>query len=85
MGRTGKLAVLWIVAVILLLLATMGVIADDGVPVGITDTPTATPTKPPPDTPPVVPEASTLVLLGASATGLAAYVGLQIRARRHDS
>ena len=32
--------------------------------------------------PPVVPEASTLLLLGSAATGLAGYVGLQIRARR---
>jgi hypothetical protein len=32
--------------------------------------------------PPVVPEASTLLLLGSAATGLASYVGLQIRARR---
>lgn len=31
---------------------------------------------------PVVPEASTLLLLGSAATGLAGYVGLQIRARR---
>jgi uncharacterized repeat protein (TIGR01451 family) len=30
----------------------------------------------------VVPEASTLILLGGAATGLAGYVGLQIRARR---
>jgi hypothetical protein len=30
----------------------------------------------------VVPEASTLILLGSAATGLAGYVGLQIRARR---
>lgn len=32
--------------------------------------------------PPVIPEASTLFLLGSAATGLAGYVGLQIRARR---
>ena len=31
---------------------------------------------------PVVPEASTLLLLEGSATGLAAYAALQIRARR---
>ena len=34
------------------------------------------------EAPPVVPEASTLLLLGSAATGLAGYVGLQIRARR---
>lgn len=32
--------------------------------------------------PPVIPEASTLILLGSAASGLAGYVGLQIRARR---
>jgi len=32
--------------------------------------------------PPVIPEASTLLLLGSAATGMAGYVGLQIRARR---
>lgn len=32
--------------------------------------------------PPFVPEASTLILLGSAASGLAGYVGLQIRARR---
>jgi hypothetical protein len=87
MKRTGKLASLWAVVVLLLLLVTMSVTADQGAPVGITDTPTptATPGEPPPVTPPVVPEASTLVLLGGSATGLAAYIGLQIRARRRDS
>jgi hypothetical protein len=45
-----------------------------------TPTPTPTPTEPP-DTP-VVPEASTLVLLGTSVTGLAGYAALQWRARR---
>ncbi len=34
------------------------------------------------ETPPVVPEASTLLLLGSAASGMAGYVGLQIRARR---
>jgi uncharacterized repeat protein (TIGR01451 family) len=33
----------------------------------------------------VIPEASTLILLGTAATGLAGYVGLQIRARRRRS
>jgi uncharacterized repeat protein (TIGR01451 family) len=33
---------------------------------------------------PVVPEASTLILLGSAAAGLAGYVGLQIRARRRN-
>jgi uncharacterized repeat protein (TIGR01451 family) len=33
---------------------------------------------------PVIPEASTLILLGSAATGLAGYVGLQIRARRRN-
>jgi hypothetical protein len=32
--------------------------------------------------PPVVPEASTLILMVSAAGGLAAYAGLQIRARR---
>ena len=46
--------------------------------------PTPEPTKPTPEPvpPPVVPEASTLVLLGTSATTLAGYVALQWRARR---
>jgi uncharacterized repeat protein (TIGR01451 family) len=34
------------------------------------------------ETPPVIPEASTLLLLGSAASGMAGYVGLQIRARR---
>jgi len=34
------------------------------------------------EVPPVIPEASTLLLLGSAVTGLAGYVGLQIRARR---
>jgi hypothetical protein len=45
--------------------------------------------QPPGDAPPVpdpetpfVPEASTFLLLGSAASGLAGYVGLQIRARR---
>ena len=44
--------------------------------------PPPTPTQPPPEPPPVVPEASTLVLLGTSATTLAGYAALQWRARR---
>jgi hypothetical protein len=36
----------------------------------------------PGDVPPVVPEASTLLLLGSAASGLAAYIGLQVRSRR---
>lgn len=32
--------------------------------------------------PPVVPEASTLILLGSAASGLVGYAGLQLRARR---
>jgi hypothetical protein len=48
------------------------------------DEPLPTPT-PGPETPPVVPEASTLVLLGGALSGLAGYAGLQIRARRKKS
>ena len=44
--------------------------------------PPPTPTQPPPEPPPVVPEASTLLLLGTSASALAGYAGLQWRARR---
>jgi hypothetical protein len=44
--------------------------------------PPPTPTPPPPPPPPVVPEASTLLLLGTSATTLAGYAALQWRARR---
>jgi hypothetical protein len=40
------------------------------------------PPPPPPAEAPFVPEASTLLLLGSGATGLAGYVGLQWRARR---
>lgn len=46
-----------------------------------TPTGTVTPTPAPP--PPVVPEASTLGLLGSSALALAGYAALQVRARRH--
>jgi hypothetical protein len=45
-----------------------------------TTTPTSTPSPPPP--PSVVPEASTLGLLGGSALTLAGYAALQVRARR---
>lgn len=34
------------------------------------------------ESPPIIPEASTLLLLGSAASGMAGYVGLQIRARR---
>lgn len=61
--------------------ATVEYVADDGSP------------QPPIDTEvpveiiieqevPIIPEASTLILFGGAATGLAGYVGLQIRARR---
>ena len=80
MRRLAQLATLVLVIVVLTLYFVLPVMADNNVPAGITDTPT--PTEEPPAPPPVVPEASTLVLLGGSATGLAAYVGLQIRARR---
>ena len=46
--------------------------------------PTITPTVTPPPPVPVVPEASTLILLGTSATTLAGYVALQWRARRKE-
>jgi len=81
MGRIGKLAMLFMVVGILSLCLVLPVLADN-VPAAITDTPIPTPE---PSPPPVVPEASTLLLLGGSATGLAAYVGLQIRARRSKS
>jgi len=41
------------------------------------------PPAPGPETPPVVPEPSTLALLGSAVSGLALYVGQQIRSRRH--
>ena len=40
---------------------------------------------PPLEEPPVVPEASTLVLLGGAASGLAVHIGLHMRARRRES
>jgi hypothetical protein len=80
MRRFGKLALLLMVVAVLSLCLILPVLADENAPIGITDTPTPTDQ---PVVPPVVPEASTLLLLGSSATGLAAYVGLQIRARRN--
>ena len=55
-----------------------------------THTPTPTPspivtpseTATPPGDLPIVPEASTLLLLGTAISGLATYLGLQARARR---
>lgn len=44
--------------------------------------PTLPPPGPPPTPPPVIPEASSLVLLGSAVTGLAGYAALQLRARR---
>ena len=51
----------------------------------VTQTPSPTPSSfptDPPGAPPVVPEASTLVLLGGALGGLATYVGVQARACR---
>jgi uncharacterized protein YbdZ (MbtH family) len=48
-------------------------------------TPTPIPTVAPQAPPPVVPEASTLILLGGAISGLAGYAGLQLRARRRKS
>ena len=50
-------------------------------PVPVTPTPSPLPPRPP-VAPPMVPEASTLLLLGSSASALAGYAGLQWRARR---
>ncbi len=60
------------------------------VPPTSTPTPTGAPTSTPtpevaPESPAVVPEASTLLLLGGAASSLAGYAGLQIRARRRKS
>jgi heme/copper-type cytochrome/quinol oxidase subunit 3 len=79
MRRTGKLVIFVAVFLALSSILVAAAMADDNGPIGITDTPTPTATVPPTG---VVPEASTLVLLASSATGLAAYAGLQIRARR---
>ena len=49
---------------------------------GLYAPPEPTPVPPEPETPPVVPEPSTLVLLGGAISALAAYAGLQLRARR---
>ncbi len=80
MKRTAKLVTFLTVVAVVSLYLILPVLADPSAPVGITDTPT--PTVEPPAPPPVVPEASSLILLGGSATALAAYVGLQIRSRR---
>jgi hypothetical protein len=80
MRRTGKLVIFLALFVALSSIVVLTVVADDGAPLGITDTPTPTATDGP--ITPVIPEASTLVLLGGSLTGLATYIGLQIRARR---
>ncbi len=79
-----------LLAIIFLPSLSTPVVAQDRAPAGITDTPTPTPAFTPtptveptePPVPPVVPEASTLLMLGSAASGLAGYVGLQIRARR---
>jgi hypothetical protein len=89
--KSVALVMLALLIMAVLLLAALPALAGDLAPAGITDTPTPTntPTAPPgptvePTEPPVIPEASTLVLLGGSAASLAAYVGLQIRARRRS-
>ncbi|HSJ57345.1 MAG TPA: PEP-CTERM sorting domain-containing protein [Anaerolineae bacterium] len=53
----------------------------------LTATPTVTPTPlptavPTPEPPPVVPEPSTLVLMGSALAGMGSYIALQARARR---
>ena len=50
----------------------------------LTPSPTISPapTTGPAPAAPVVPEPSTLLLLGSAATGLGAYAGLQLRSRR---
>jgi hypothetical protein len=83
MRRTGKLVIFVALVLALSSILLAAAVADESGPIGITDTPTPTATVPP--EPGVVPEASTLVLLGSSVTGLATYVGLQIRARRRKS
>jgi hypothetical protein len=84
MRRVALLTGFLLLVVVLASLLTWPAMADQVVPAGITDTPTptSTPTLTPP---PVVPEGSTLLLLATSATGLAAYVTLQIRARHRRS
>lgn len=60
--------------------ATVEYVADDGSPQPPIDT--DEPVRIIIEEVPIIPEASTLLLLGGAATGLAGYVGLQIRARR---
>lgn len=81
MRRYGRLATLLVMLGVLLLCLVLPVMADENAPLIITDTPTPT-AEVPGEVPTVVPEASTLLLLGGSATALAAYVSLQIQARR---
>ena len=87
------LAVTLLAALVLLLNLASPPLAAAQAPLGFTDTPTPTPTAtlfptwtptpvPGGEAPPVVPEASTLILLGSAALGLSGYVGLQIRLRR---
>ena len=88
MRTIGVLLMIVALFVALSLMQALPAMANQNVPAGFTDTPTPTeepePTVEPTPPPAVVPEASTLVLLGSSAAGLAAYVGLQIRARRRS-
>jgi hypothetical protein len=82
METIGKMATVLAIGFLVAFLAlglALPALADEGVPLIITETPTPTPTPP---SVPVVPEASSLILLGSSAAGLAAYVGLQVRSRR---
>ena len=80
MRRFGTLVTFLTMAAILSLCLVLPMMADENAPLIITDTPTPSPDVP--GAPAIVPEASTLLLLGGSATALAAYVGLQIQARR---
>ena len=71
---------LFILLVLALLLVAIAVpaLAQDDTP-DIPTVPVTEPTQPPEG---FVPEASSLMLLGSGAAGLAGYIGLQIRARR---